>query len=278
MSNGDRPRRTERTTRRERHAGVSDSLEVWTRPERGRRRPRFTRDQIAAAAIRIIDTEGLDELSMRRLASELGAGTMTLYHYVLTKDELLALVGDAIMAELVVPDDELPAGWREAITLIAHRSREAIRRHPWMLDVRDDPAQGPNGIKHWDQSMQAVASLEELTIGERFELVSAVDEYVFGFCLMERTSPLGDDGPTPSELEEMRGYMADLITSGDYPALAAMWGDPGVEEAWAQLRRHAADPQRFDRNLQRLLDGFEAGMPRGRSEHPAPAPGAVRGS
>lgn len=197
---------------------------------------------------------------MRRLASELGAGTMTLYHYVLTKDKLLALVGDAIMAELLVRDDELPSGWREAITLIAHRSREAIRRHPWMLDVRDDPAPGPNGIKHWDQSMQAVAPLGELTIGERFELVSAVDEYVFGFCLMERTSPLGDDSPTPAELEEMRRYMADLIASGGYPALAAMWDDPGIEESWAQLERHAADPERFDRNLQRLLDGFEAGM------------------
>lgn len=197
---------------------------------------------------------------MRRLASELGAGTMTLYHYVLTKDELLALVGDAIMAELLVPDDELPSGWREALTLIAHRSRLALRRHPWMLDVRDDPAPGPNAIKHWDQSMQAVASLAELTIGERFELVSAVDEYVFGFCLHERTSPLGDDGPTPDELEEMRVYVTDLVASGDYPALAAMWADPGIDEAWSQMRRHAVDPGRFDRNLQRLLDGFEAGM------------------
>ena len=58
----------------------------------GTRQPRFTRDAIASVAVRIADTEGLDALSMRRLAAELGAGTMTLYHYVHTKDELLALV------------------------------------------------------------------------------------------------------------------------------------------------------------------------------------------
>ena len=89
---------------------MSESLEVWTRPERGRRRPRYTRDEIAAAAIRVADAEGFDELSMRRLASELGAGTMTLYHYVRTKDELLALVHDAVMAELLVPDGRAAGG------------------------------------------------------------------------------------------------------------------------------------------------------------------------
>src|SRR5262245_27967501 len=68
------------------------SLDVWTRPEPGSRKPRFNRDEIAAAAVRIADAEGLEALSMRRLAVELDAGTMTLYHYVRTKDELLALV------------------------------------------------------------------------------------------------------------------------------------------------------------------------------------------
>jgi AcrR family transcriptional regulator len=237
---------------------VSESLEVWTRPDRGRRRPRHTRDEIAAAAIRIIDSEGLEELSMRRLASELGAGTMTLYHYVHNKEELLALVSDAIMAELLVPDGELPADWREAITVIAHRSREAVRRHPWMLDVRDDPAPGPNGVRHWDQSMQAVATLGH-TVGERFELVSAVDEYVFGFCLTERMNGPLEDGEVPGpEFDAMRDYVSGLIATGDYPALAAIAEEPGLEEAWTDMQRQINDPGRFDRSLQRLLDGFEA--------------------
>jgi len=243
---------------------MSDALEVWTRPDRGRRRPRYTRDDIAAAAIRIADDEGLEELSMRRLASELGAGTMTLYHYVHNKDELLALVSDALMTEVIVPDNELPEDWREAMTVIARRSRDALRRHPWVLDVRDDPAPGPKGIRHWDQSMQAVSGLD-LSVGERFELVTAVDEYVFGFCLMERQNGLADDGPPGPELDAMRDYVETLVGTGEYPALAAIRRDPGLERAWIEMQRQVSDPDRFDRNLARLLDGFEAELGRRRT-------------
>ena len=83
-----------------------EMLDVWTRTEPTGRQPRFTRDEIAAAAMRIADAEGFDAVSMRRIASELDAGTMTLYHYVRTKDELLTLVVDAVMGEVVLPPDE----------------------------------------------------------------------------------------------------------------------------------------------------------------------------
>ena len=198
---------------------------------------------------------------MRRLASELGAGTMTLYHYVRTKDELLALVSDTIMTEVLVPNDELPEDWREALTTIARRSRDALRRHPWVLDVRDEPAPGPNGIRHWDQSMQAVGSLD-LTIGEQFELVSAVDEYVFGFCLQERVNQVDGGSTSGAGLDELRDYLGALIETGEYPTLAAIAEDPGLDEVWRQLQRQITDPERFDRNLGRLLNGFEAEIER----------------
>src|SRR4051812_43136392 len=73
------------------------ALDLWTRPSPSARRPRFTRDEIAATAMRIADTEGFAAVSMRRIASELDSGTMTLYHYVRTKDELLTLIVDTIM-------------------------------------------------------------------------------------------------------------------------------------------------------------------------------------
>src|SRR6476620_10056298 len=58
---------------------------IWARPEPGERRPAYTRERIAETAIAIADAEGFDAVSMRRIASELGAGTMTLYYYVRTK-------------------------------------------------------------------------------------------------------------------------------------------------------------------------------------------------
>src|SRR3954447_23595661 len=88
---------------------------IWARPAPGSRRPAYTREQIARTAIAIADAEGFEAVSMRRIAADLGAGTMTLYHYVGGKDELVALVSDAIMGEIVVPDDELPDGWREGL-------------------------------------------------------------------------------------------------------------------------------------------------------------------
>lgn len=229
------------------------SYDVWTRPEPGARRTKFSRDEIAAAALRIADEEGFDALSMRRLATDLGAGTMTLYHYVHTKDELLAIVNDTVMGELIVPDGELPTDWRAALTTIALRSRDVIQRHPWSLDIKDDPAPGPNGARHFDQTMQAVAPLD-LPLGEAFELVTAVDEYVFGHCLLERSNRSDDPGAGT----EMAAYLRDLVASGDYPALAAIDRVHGIEGAFDTIVERARDPRRFERNLNRLLDGFAA--------------------
>ena len=191
----------------DRLAAHLEAIDVWTRSEPASRKPRLSRDDIAAAAIRIADAEGFDAVSMRRLAAELDAGTMTLYHYVRTKDELLTLVFDAFMSEVVLPAGErLPRGWRAAISVIARQTRDALRRHPWVLDITDDPSIGPNAMRHFDQSWQA------------------------------------------------------LLNDDDYPALAAMVADNGLEEVWSKIHAHARGPERFDRNLARLLSGFEAGF------------------
>src|SRR5215467_13563766 len=92
---------------------------IWTTPEPGARRAGHTRDEIARVAIVIADEEGFEAVSMRSVARALGSGTMTLYHYVRDKDDLVALMDDALMAEVLVPDDEFPEDWRDALTAIA---------------------------------------------------------------------------------------------------------------------------------------------------------------
>src|SRR5262245_55478356 len=126
------------------------ALELWMRKPTPARKPRFTRDEITQTAIEIADAEGFGAVSMRRIASDLDPGTRTLYHYVRTKDELLSLVVDAVMGEIVVPDDEFPDAWRAAVTTIADRTRAALVRHPWILDITDDPPVGPNNVRHFD--------------------------------------------------------------------------------------------------------------------------------
>jgi AcrR family transcriptional regulator len=242
----------------DRLAAHLEVLDVWTRAEPGARRPRFSRETIAATAIGIADAEGFDAVSMRRIAADLDAGTMTLYHYVRTKDELLALVTDTLMAELVVPADEMPTEWRAAVTAIAHRSREMLLRHPWILDIADDPNIGPNSVRHFDQSLQAVSTLD-VSLADKLDVMTVVDEYVFGYCLHERTNFHDGPGTISTELVD---YVEELSTSGSYPQLAALIEEHGSHESWTMINSHSADAARFDRNLARILDGFEADFAR----------------
>lgn len=233
-------------------------LDLWTRRAPGSRRPRYTRDDIAAAAVRIADAEGIDALSMRRLATDLGSGTMTLYHYVRTKDELLALVTDAVMGEVVLADGELPADdWRAAVTLVAERTRDCLLAHPWIFDIVDDPAAGPNGVRHFDQTMQAVAALPG-TLGDKLDLIYALDEYTFGYCL-HRREDVAAGGTAHADAWMMR-YVGDLVAQGGYPAMEALVAEHGLEPTWTLMEEHGRDPDRFRRNLDRLLDGVEAAL------------------
>ena len=246
----------------DRLAAHLEVLDVWTRTEPGSRRPRFTREEIATTAIRIADEEGFDAVSMRRIAAELGAGTMTLYHYVRTKDELLTLVTDTLMGELVVPPGEMPSNWREAMTTLAHRSREMLRRHPWVLDIADDPNLGPNSVRHFDQSLQAVAGLD-VSLEDKLDVMTVVDEYVFGYCLHERTNFHDENEEVASP--ELIEYVNELAGTGDYPHVSALMAEHGVNQAWSRITASAFDPNRFERNLSRILDGFEADFKRRKS-------------
>jgi AcrR family transcriptional regulator len=133
---------------------------IWTQPAPGSRRPKLTREQIALAALQIADTIGFESVSMRRVAEALGVGTMTLYYYVRTKNDLLALMEDALMGEVLVSEAEVARPWREAMTAIARSTREVFLRHPWALFVPDGGRVGPNSLKHMEQS---IAALGEIT-------------------------------------------------------------------------------------------------------------------
>jgi AcrR family transcriptional regulator len=244
----------------ERAAQELSALDLWTRPSPATRRPRFTRDEIAQTAIRIADAEGFAAVSMRRIAAELESGTMTLYHYVRTKDELLSLIVDAVMSEVVLPHGmAMPARWRDALTLVASRTRASLEKHDWIFDIADDPPLGPNFVRHFDQSLQAVASLD-LPLTEKFDIVTAVDEYVFGYCLQHRNNQSAH--AERSFDDDTFAYVERLVESGDYPQLEAMTREYGLEEGWRLIDKHMRDPQRFTRNLDRLLDGIEAEMNR----------------
>jgi AcrR family transcriptional regulator len=233
---------------------------IWTRPEPTARRPRFSRERIAAVALAIADAEGFAAVTMRRVAADLGSGTMSLYRYVSTKAELAALMDDALMGETVIPDEELPGDWRGALTMLAHQTKAAYLRHPWAVQaLRGDGGagqgasapMGPNGLRHFEQSMAALAGAPFDTRG-KLDLLTIVDDYVFGHLLRAAEQHIrARTEPGEAEVAAIMKFVGDQLSSGRFPHLAALANDPAG--------RSAADPgrleQRFELGLQALIDG-----------------------
>src|SRR5690606_35066416 len=107
----------------------------------------------------------------------------------------------------------------------------------------------------FDQSLRAVRTLEA-PLEAKLDVISAVDEYTFGFCVAER------DGLHDLQLDDpdSLAYVEALLDTGAFPELSALADVHGTREAWARLIAHRADEARFERNLARLLDGLERGL------------------
>ena len=241
-----------------------DSRPIWAVPEPADRRPRYTREQIAAAALRIADTEGFDAVTMQRIAAELGAGTMTLYYYVRTKADVVALMQDAILADILIPDDELPADWRAAMTAVARRSRHVLMAHPWSLSSLDEAQFGPNAMRHFEQSLAATTGAG-LSFAARLELIAAVDDYVAGNALhgveaLTRARMAQED---PDMVAAAIAYGLALTETEEFPQLRALYAEStsgqGAEQSTPPMTEEALASQ-FERGLQALLSGLALHM------------------
>jgi AcrR family transcriptional regulator len=235
------------------------------RGEPGARRPTLSREQIGKAAVEIADADGFDDVSMRRIARELDAGTMTLYHYVQNKDELLSLMFDAIMGELIVPESVLTGTWRESLSKIARATRKTFKSHPWVLDAMKQPAgSGPNGLRHFEQSMAAVNTLEGVPQRNRLELVGLVDDYVFGFVLRELLQEIYEAQGDPDMTESAIEFFEAELATGEYPNIRKLVGRDDIRASMERLTEtfsgERANDRRFERGLKALLDGFEVNL------------------
>jgi AcrR family transcriptional regulator len=214
---------------------------IWARDERKRR---LSREAIVQAAIAIADAEDLDAVSIRRIAADLGARAMSIYTYIERKEDLLALMGDEVAAEVIVPG-ELPADWREATLAIARRERAAVQRHPWMIDLAARRSQagqiGPRMLQHLEQSIAALDTLDaDDTL--KYKLIAAVSDYTTGFVVREARER------AQRETAEIDAYLRQVAASGEFPHLAKMLraGPPRMED------------NNFEQGLVWLLDGLAA--------------------
>ncbi len=232
-------------------------------PEPAERKPRYTREKIAAAALRIADTEGFDAVTMKRIADELGAGTMTLYYYVRNKADIVALMHDAILADILVPDSDLSSGWRDAMTAVARRTRQVLMAHAWSMSALNEAQFGPNAMRHFEQSLAATAATG-LPTQARLELIAVVDDYVTGNALhaVEALTRARIAESDPEMVAAAVTFGTALAEAGDFPqlrALAEAARTAGGEQAAPPMTEEALAIQ-FERGLQALLDGIALGL------------------
>jgi AcrR family transcriptional regulator len=226
---------------------ASDDL-IWLRPQPGERPGRLTREKISAAALSIADTEGFEAVSMRRIAARLGASTMSLYYYVHTKADLVALMDDALMGEILVPEGQLPGGWREAISTIARRTRDVFARHPWALVSMQGAPPGPNAMRHFEQSLEALEDAPMNPEG-KLSFLQLVDDFVFGHSLRTAQAKawFGGDSKLTRSAEALG---QELFKTGAFPRTAALFGSRG-----AVRNRELLMEDRFEHALAAVIDG-----------------------
>jgi len=227
---------------------------IWTVEPPHTRKPRFTREQIAEVALQLADREGVAALSMRRIADALGAGTMTLYYYVRTRDDLLVLIDDALLGEVVARSEPLPEHWRAAVVKLARATRETFALHPRALKALEGAQIGPNFLRHIEQSLTALAGLEA-DVPTKLALLSIVDDYVFGAALRVNETMAGPP-LDPRIARAMNERIEGALSSGDHPRLRALIGELEPVAAFTQLAQHMNGADHFELGLEALLDGL----------------------
>jgi AcrR family transcriptional regulator len=186
----------------------------WARARRPRSAPRapLSKEEIVEAALGVVDREGLDATSMRRVADELGTAPSALYWHVRNKDELLQLVLDRVAREVELPPPD-PENWQEQLKTVAREMRRVLTRHRDIARVTLGAIPvGPNTLRvvEWMHALLREAGLPDRTVA----LVGDVCGLYVGAYSFEESlglaSPTGEDLPPDEVLTMLRQYWSSL--------------------------------------------------------------------
>ncbi|WP_103351636.1 TetR/AcrR family transcriptional regulator [Amycolatopsis sp. CA-128772] len=220
---------------------------VWERPEPPERPAPgpLSREAIVRAAIRLADADGLDAVSLRKVAGALDVGPMRLYGYIDTKEELLDLMVDAVYAGIRADGD----GWREVLRSHAEAVRRAVHRHEWLADlIGGRPQLGPNTLAGGDA---VLAGLSGIDLDVVVPAVAAVNAYVIGAVRREIGERRAErvSGLDQRQWQAAYGpYLQRTFATGRFPAVASMVRDGP----------HLTAGETFRLGLEFLLDGIAA--------------------
>ncbi|GAA2168384.1 TetR/AcrR family transcriptional regulator [Actinomadura napierensis] len=234
------------------------SLELlWGVPERPKRgpKPKLTAERIVRTAIAVADADGLDALSMRRIADELGVAPMSIYTYVPGKAELIDVMLDRAFAELT-PADGVTGGWRAKLEHIARDNWDLFHRHPWLLHVAAvRPPMGPAVFGKYEFELRAIDGIG-LTDLEMDSVVALVTGFAESSARVSVNAAEAErrSGMTDAQWWEALVPLLEQIDTGgkDYPLSSRVGEVAGREHNAAVGPAHA-----FEFGLARILDGIQ---------------------
>jgi AcrR family transcriptional regulator len=201
----------------------------------------MSRERVLRAAIDFADSNGIDSLSMRKLARELGVEAMTLYYYVANKQDLLGGMADIVAAEIELPAENL--NWRSAIRSRATSAHAVLVRHHWVTPLWMRVTIGPTRMRYMDSAL-GVYRRAGLTPASTELAFHAVENHIVGYALQEVSFPLEADDLA----DAARGFLENL-PADDYPHLA--------EHVRQHLTHEEIESGSFEFGLEQLLDGIE---------------------
>ena len=216
-------------------------------PGHGPPRIPLSRERVLHAAVALAEAGGIEALTMRRLGEALGVEAMSLYRHVASKDDLLDGMVDVVFSEIELPQDG--TDWHAAMRWRALSVRAALTRHPWatpLMQSRSSP--GPATLRHHDAVIGSLraAGFPIALVAHAF---SALDSYIYGFALQQRSLPF----ETAEETADLAQAIMGRFPAGEYPHL--------VELTVEHVLRPGYDyGEEFEFGLDLILDGLERSL------------------
>ena len=211
------------------------------------RREPVTRERVIAAALKLMDAEGLDAVTMRRVGRELGVEAMSLYNHVRDKEDVLAGIVELVMSEFDPPASH--GDWREDAKNAAREWRRMLTRHPNVMTLMAEqrkPLTTPGSMRPMDSALGVLRSAG-LDVRDASQAFHAFGGYIMGFVMMEQGMMLGHGDADEEHLREHAEFAA-MVAAGELPYLT---------EALPVLHECAADEQ-FEFGLDLLVRGVES--------------------
>jgi len=210
-------------------------------------RPTLSLAQIVTAGVQVAESEGLAAISMSRVAAKLGTAPASLYRHVATKDELLALMADAVLGRPPAPEP----GWRRSLGRWAWARHGVFRAHPWVLRLpATEPPATPNQIAWVESGLTALAGTG-LAEAEKLSTILMLDGFVRGEATLatDVNAAFRATGATPAQALARYGRLLAALTSPEeFPALHAVIAAGAFEQD--------NPDSEFSFGLDRILDGI----------------------